>query len=98
MRASLLARITSQSGWALGTSIRDAGARPTVTKQGSLFAADPIGGKAVNLDLLRRIGNGEKVQAKTKGATRLIAHGLAYDPHVDGRLRLTDLGEDRIAP
>jgi hypothetical protein len=38
-----------------------------------------------------------KGKTKDKAQTRAIAHGLAYDPHVDGRLRLTPAGEARLA-
>jgi hypothetical protein len=29
--------------------------------------------------------------------TIAVAHGLAYDPHVDGRLRLTPVGRAKLA-
>lgn len=38
----------------------------------------------------------EEIRVKGKTSTRAqaiaIAHGLAYDPHVDGRLRLSPVG------
>jgi hypothetical protein len=37
-----------------------------------------------------------KGKTKAKAQTITIAHGLAYDPHVDGRLRLTPAGEARL--
>lgn len=36
-------------------------------------------------------------KTKPKAQTIAIAHGLAYDPHVDGRLRLTGPGRARLA-
>lgn len=39
-----------------------------------------------------------KGKTKPKVQTIAIAHGLAFDPHVDGRLRLTPAGEARLAP
>lgn len=36
-------------------------------------------------------------KTKPKVQTVAIAHGLAYDPHVDGRLRLTSPGRAKLA-
>lgn len=36
-------------------------------------------------------------KTKARMQTLAVAHGLAYDPHVDGRLRLTPLGRARLA-
>lgn len=37
-----------------------------------------------------------KGKTKPKMQTVAIAHGLAFDPHIDGRLRLTPVGEARL--
>lgn len=39
-----------------------------------------------------------KIGGKTKPRLQsiAIAHGLAYDPHVDGRLRLTPRGREKL--
>lgn len=37
-----------------------------------------------------------KGKTKPKAQTIAIAHGLAYDPHVDGRLRLTPRGREQV--
>jgi hypothetical protein len=37
-----------------------------------------------------------KGKTKPKMQTIAIAHGLAYDPHVDGRLRLTPRGREQV--
>lgn len=34
----------------------------------------------------------DRGKTKPKAQTIAVAHGLAYDPHVDGRLRLTSRG------
>lgn len=39
----------------------------------------------------------DKGKTKPKVQTIAIAHGLAYDPHVDGRLRLTLVGRAKLA-
>jgi hypothetical protein len=36
-------------------------------------------------------------KARPKRMAIAIAHGLAYDPHVDGRLRLTPVGREKLA-
>lgn len=38
-----------------------------------------------------------KGKTKPKAQTIAIAHGLAYDPHVDGRLRLTPRGREKLS-
>jgi hypothetical protein len=35
-------------------------------------------------------------KTKPKALTIAIAHGLAYDPHVDGRHRLTPVGREKL--
>jgi hypothetical protein len=35
-------------------------------------------------------------KTKPKQQTIAIAHGLAFDPHVDGRLRLTPRGREKL--
>lgn len=39
----------------------------------------------------------DRGKTKPKMQTIAIAHSLAFDPHVDGRLRLTPVGEARLA-
>lgn len=36
-------------------------------------------------------------KTKAKDQARAIAHGLAYNPHVDGRLKLTPAGRAKLA-
>lgn len=48
-----------------------------------------------DLDALASIARREQVGAKRTSIA--IAHGLAYDPHVDGKLRLTPVGRDKLA-
>lgn len=38
----------------------------------------------------------DRGKTKPKPQAMAIAHGLAYDPHVDGRLRLTPPGRERL--
>ena len=42
----------------------------------------------------------EEIRAKgktsTKAQARAIAHGLAYDPHVEGKLKLTPAGREKL--
>lgn len=53
---------------------------------------DAAGGiDIVALEKIRATG-----KAKPREATIAIAHGLAYDPHVDGRLRLTPVGREKL--
>lgn len=49
---------------------------------------------AANLDALRRLYSGQKLAKREQNI--LCAHGLAYDPHVDGRLRLTPPGLAKV--
>lgn len=48
------------------------------------------------LALLAEIRTTGKTSSK-KGKQIAIAHGHVYDPHVDGRLRLTPVGRERLA-
>lgn len=47
------------------------------------------------LDEIERRKIGGKTKPRLQGIA--IAHGLAYDPHVDGKLRLTPAGRARLA-
>lgn len=49
----------------------------------------------VALALLEEIRHTGKTTSK-KGKQIAIAHGEVYDPHVDGRLRLTPVGRARL--
>jgi hypothetical protein len=63
-----------------------------MTDQGSFFEVDTsVERAAANMEMLRQIRMG-KIRRSTKAANVLMAHGLAYDPHVDGRLKLTPAG------
>lgn len=57
-----------------------------------LFAAAAGGVDVVALEEIRVKG-----KTKQKPQQIAIAHGLAFDPHVDGRLRLTPVGAARLA-
>lgn len=57
-----------------------------------LFADAAGGVDVVALEEIRTTG-----KAKPKAVTIAVAHGLAYDPHVDGRLRLTPVGRAKLA-
>lgn len=47
----------------------------------------------VDVGILEQIRRTGKVKpARPKQVAVVIAHGLAYDPHIDGRLRLTKPG------
>lgn len=46
--------------------------------------------------LLAEIRDTGKSSSK-RGKAIAIAHGHVYDPHVDGRLRLTPIGRERVA-
>lgn len=48
----------------------------------------------VALAFLEEIRDTGKTKARPQAMA--IAHGLAYDPHVDGRLRLTPPGRERL--
>ena len=50
---------------------------------------------AAHMDVLRRVHAG-KVTRGTKAANVPMAHGLVYDPHVDGRLKLTPKGREKL--
>lgn len=54
---------------------------------------DAAGG--VDVTALEEIRATGKTKAKAQAIA--IAHGLAYDPHVDGRLRLTPVGRTKLA-
>lgn len=54
--------------------------------------SDAIGADVEALEQIHRTG-----KAKPKAVSIAIAHGLAYDPHVDGRLRLTPVGRAKLA-
>lgn len=54
----------------------------------------PIGRSTVAAGFLAEIQ--AKGKTKPKVQTIAIAHGLAFDPHIDGRLRLTPAGEARL--
>ena len=58
---------------------------------------DAAGG--VDVAALEEIRVSGKLTGKTsaKRTSIAIAHGLAYDPHVDGRLRLTPVGREKLA-
>lgn len=53
----------------------------------------------VDLEALAQIEKlGKVLGAKRDSRTMIaIAHGLAYDPHVEGRLKLTPVGRERLA-
>ena len=55
--------------------------------------ADAAGG--VDVTALEEIRATGKTSAKRTQIA--VAHGLAYDPHVDGRLRLTPAGRAKLA-
>lgn len=57
-----------------------------------LFADAAGGVDVVALEEIRTTGKTSK-----KAQAIAIAHGLAYDPHVDGRLRLTPAGREKLA-
>lgn len=57
-----------------------------------LFAAAAAGIDVTTLEQIHRTG-----KAKPKAVSIAIARGLAYDPHVDGRLRLTLPGRAKLA-
>lgn len=57
-----------------------------------LFANAAGGIDIVALEQIRTTG-----KAKPKAVSIAIVHGLAYDPHVDGRLRLTLPGRAKLA-
>jgi hypothetical protein len=44
-----------------------------------------------SLEQIRKRG-----KTSTKATAVAIAHGLAFDPHVDGRLRLTSKGHELV--
>jgi hypothetical protein len=46
-------------------------------------------------ELLRRWKRGEKLKKRTLSI--LCAHSLLYDPHVDGRLRMSPAGRELLA-
>lgn len=54
--------------------------------------SDAVGCDVEALELIQKTG-----KAKPKQVSIAIAHGLAYDPHVDGRLRLTPVGREKLA-
>lgn len=48
--------------------------------------------------IVRRIARGEvKSSEKSREVSVVIAHSLAVDPHIDGRLRLTGRGQELLA-
>lgn len=55
--------------------------------------ADAAGG--VDVTALEEIRTTGKTSKKAQAIA--VAHGLAYDPHVDGRLRLTPVGRAKLA-
>lgn len=57
----------------------------------ALTDADRLNNAVAFLAEIRDTGKTSK-----KATSVAIAHGLAYDPHVDGRLRLTDRGRERL--
>lgn len=57
-----------------------------------LFTDAAGGVDVVALEGIRTTG---KVKAKAQAIA--IAWGLAYDPHIDGRLRLTSVGRAKLA-
>lgn len=61
--------------------------------QDSLFDSPPDRG-AANLDALRRFHAGQKIGQREQNV--LLAHGLLFDPHVDGKLRLTPPGRAKV--
>ncbi|HEX7246435.1 MAG TPA: hypothetical protein VF245_12820 [Solirubrobacterales bacterium] len=54
--------------------------------------SEAAGADVVALEEVQRTG-----KTNAKATTIAIAHGLVYDPHVDGRLRLTPLGREKLA-
>jgi len=56
-----------------------------------LFADAAGGVDVVALEEIRTTG-----KTSAKRTQIAIAHGLAYDPHVDGRLRLTPVGREKL--
>jgi hypothetical protein len=47
------------------------------------------------MPFLRRFARGEKITRRQGNI--LLAHSLIYDPHVDGRKRLTPAGRELLA-
>lgn len=63
--------------------------------QASLF--DGSAAQAGMAEFLNRVGRREVApSASSREQAISIAHGLAYDPHVDGKLRLTPTGRERL--
>lgn len=56
----------------------------------ALFEPEP----AVDVETLRKIHLRQKPNERR--ANVAIAHGLAYNPHVDGKLRLTPRGREHL--
>lgn len=56
-----------------------------------LFTDAAGGVDVVALEEIRTTG-----KTNAKATTIAIAHGLAYDPHVDGRMRLTPVGREKL--
>jgi hypothetical protein len=50
---------------------------------------------AAHMEVLRDVHAG-RVRRGTKAANVPMAHGLVFDPHVDGRLRLTPKGLAKV--
>jgi hypothetical protein len=63
-----------------------------MSSQQTFTEIDRIGIALGFLEEIRATG-----QTKPKALTIAIAHGLAYDPQVDGRLRLTPVGRAKLA-
>lgn len=57
-----------------------------------LFSDAAGGVDVVALEEIRTTG-----KTSAKRTQIAIAHGLAYDPHADGRLRLTPVGREKLA-
>jgi hypothetical protein len=61
----------------------------------ALTDADRLNNAYAFLEEIRVTG---KLTGKTskRETSKAIAHGLAYNPHVDGRLRLTPRGREKL--
>lgn len=54
--------------------------------------SDAVGADVEALEQIWRTG-----KAQPRATSIALAHGLAYDPHIDGKLRLTPLGREKLA-
>jgi hypothetical protein len=66
-----------------------------MAEQGSLFEETSVDRAAAHMETLRRVHAGA-VRRGTKAANVPMAHGLVYDPHIDGKLKLTPAGLAKV--